>query len=119
MIVRCSPAAYARQRLDTGRDLVFGLMPALAPTSRMAISFMVTEGVLVCSEAFWEALQAAYGPQSAELHELASASQTLAPRECLPQRPHLLMKPSAFPGISFLFDRAKGSLQKEQRCGNQ
>ena len=61
VIVRClSPAAYARQRLDAGRGLVFGLMPALAPTSRRRHSFMVTEGVLFCSEAFWEALQASY-----------------------------------------------------------
>ena len=64
VIVRClSPAAYARGisgGLDAGRGLVFGLMPALAPTSRRRHSFMVTEGVLFCSEAFWEALQASY-----------------------------------------------------------
>ena len=61
VVVDClSPVAYARQRLDAGRGLVFGLMPALAPTSRRRHSFMVTEGVLFCSEAFWEALQASY-----------------------------------------------------------
>ena len=76
VIVRClPPAAYAQSRLDTGRDLVLGLMPALAPTSRRATSFMVTEGVLFCSEAFWEALQASYGTSEPELHELASASR--------------------------------------------
>ena len=60
VIVRCFPqAAYARQRLDAGRDLVFGLMPALAPTRRKATSFMVTEGVLLCSATVWELLGAA------------------------------------------------------------
>ena len=78
VIVECMHSAYARQRLDAGRDLVFGLMPALAPTSRRATSFMVTEGVLFCSEAFWEALQASYTVLRAQVHELASASQTLA-----------------------------------------
>ena len=71
VIVRClPPAAYAQSRLDTGRDLVLGLMPALAPTKRRATSFMVTEGVLFCSEAFWEALQASYTASERELHEL-------------------------------------------------
>ena len=77
---------------------------------------MVTEGMLFCSEAFWEALQASYGTSEPELHELASASQTLVV-QC--KKPHFVMKPGANPGISFLFDRAKGSLQKEQRCGKQ
>ena len=45
--------------MDAGRDLVFGLMPALAPTSRMANSFMVTEGMFPCSVMEWELLRAA------------------------------------------------------------
>ena len=45
--------------MDAGRDLVFGLMPALAPTSRRATSFMVTEGVLLYSAMIWELLRAA------------------------------------------------------------
>ena len=65
----------AQSRLDTGRDLVLGLMPALAPTSRRATSFMVTEGVLLCSDTFWEWLRAAYLTQSASCEELASASR--------------------------------------------
>ena len=70
VVVDCLSPAYARQRLDAGRDLVFGLMPALAPTKRMATSFMVTEGVLSCSEAFWEALQASLRASERELHSL-------------------------------------------------
>ena len=77
---------------------------------------MVTEGVLLCSATVWEWLRAAFLAQSARVAELASASQTLA--TCL-KKPHLWMKLGEFPGISFLFDRAKGSLQKEQRCGKQ